>query len=572
MTRLIKSALFYALCVLLLAAPTQAANTGMVAAAHPLAAQAGRTILAQGGTAIDAAIAIQAVLGLVEPQSSGLAGGGFLLHYAADTHTLTSWDGRETAPAAMRPDAFAPFATRTTTAQTKENFYRAVTSGLATGVPGVAAMFAQAHQKHGRLNWAHLFAPATRLAEQGFAVTPRLHYLIAHDPVLADDADARAYFFTPEKKPHPVGHILKNPAYAETLRRLARHGAADFYTAAPHSTGGKMLARLAQTASVMTPQDLATYRAKQRPALCAPYRAYKICSIGPPSSGGVALLQMLGLLSRFDMAAHAPNSTAAIHLISEAARLAFADRARYLADADFVHVPVAALLAPDYLARRAALIRPNKRLPHARAGQPQGAQPRADNFAPPSISTTHFVVRDRYGNAVSMTSSVESAFGARQMAAGMMLNNQLTDFSFLPTRKGKPVANAVAGGKRPRSSMTPVMIFNPHDQLVGLLGSPGGPRIIGYVAQTIIALIDAQMDMQAAIDLPHHISYRGQIELETGADWRTQKTALEKLGHKIILRRQPSGLHGLWLKNGAWQGGADSRREGVVLKLRRAPQ
>ena len=383
--------------------------------------------------------------------------------------------------------------------------------------------------------------------------------------MLAEDADARAYFFTPENKPLPVGHILKNPAYAETLRRLARYGAADFYRATPHSTGGKILARLAQTASVMTPQDLATYRPKQRPALCAPYRTYKICSIGPPSSGGVALLQMLGLLAHFNMSDHTPNSPPTIHLISEAARLAFADRARYLADADFTPVPVAGLLAPDYLARRAALIRPDKRLRRVRAGQPQGAQPRADNLAPPSISTTHFVVRDRYGNGVSMTSSVESAFGARQMAGGMMLNNQLTDFSFLPTQNNRPIANAVAGGKRPRSSMTPVMIFNPHGQLVGLLGSPGGPRIIGYVAQTISALIDAQMDMQAAMDLPHHIAYRGYIELESGTDWHQQKAALEKLGHKIILRRQPSGLHGLWLKNGTWQGGADSRREGVVL-------
>lgn len=552
------------------APPAQAESfRGMVAAAHPLAANAGMQILEAGGTAMDAAVVVQTVLGLVEPQSSGLGGGGFLLHYEAATGELTSWDGRETAPLSIRPDVFA------SRAGSLEGFLAAMTSAEAVGVPGMAALLETTHSRYGKLPWETLFNPALDLAENGFAITPRLFHLVSRDRFLPANAAARHLYFQPgagknnTPKAKPAGTVLKNPAYAKTLKHLASEGAESFYTGV---IGQRMIADLKAHSpdQLLTQADLENYTAKQRPNLCGFYRFYKVCSIGPPSSGGVALLQILGLLSRFNMSDHPPESEKTVHLITEATRLAFADRAAYLADGDFVNVPVRLLLDKAYLAQRSRLIRPDRVIENPEPGRFEGFADHAPGRSAAQPSTTHFAVLDAQGNGVSMTSSVEAAFGSRIMSGGMFLNNQLTDFSFLPEIDGKLLANSVAPGKRPRSSMTPVMIFHPDGSLFALLGSPGGPKIISYVAQTVIALIDHQKPMQAAIDLPRHVTTGKTLELENGLAGLA--AGLERLGHDVLVKRQHSGLHGIRiLKQGPsnslkTDGGADPRREGHIAK------
>ncbi|MGC6512651.1 MAG: gamma-glutamyltransferase [Parvibaculales bacterium] len=545
-------------------------NEAMVAAAHPLAAQTGRRILEAGGTAMDAAVAVQAVLGLVEPQSSGLAGGGFLLHYQADNGELTSWDGREIAPANLDKDIFDQYARP----RSYENYMRAVTSAHATGVPGIPDLLVKAHSRFGKLDWPDLLAPASTLSRKGFAVTPRLHILLQRDSHLRDNEQARALFYrrdeTGRYQAVPIGHIIKNPAYAETLDTFARQPRAGFYGTGAGTPGHEILTTLTAAGNSMTAADLAAYSAKQRSNLCARYRTFKVCSMGPPSSGGMALLQMLGILSHFKLSELSPDSVTAVHLISEAGRLAFADRNHYLADPDFVDVPVAALLETDYLRRRAGLININRAMPSVTPGDPAGTKSRFSAARSPEMaSTTHFTIRDFSGNIVSFTSSVESAFGSRRMAGGMMLNNQLTDFSFASDAQDKPAANAPAGGKRPRSSMTPVIIFDAQNKPFAALGSPGGPKIIGYVALSVIALLDWGMSMQEAIALPRHVAPSGTIELEAGTPLSNLAPVLEQMGHKTKINRHHSGLHGIRI-NGSdgLDGGADPRREGVVMQLK----
>ncbi len=554
-------------------------SKSMVSAAHPLAVQAGMDILEKGGSATDAAIAVQAVLGLVEPQSSGLAGGGFFLHFDATTDKLTSWDGRETAPLAMTPDVFV------SRAGTMEGFVAAMTSPEAVGVPGIPALLENVHQKYGHLDWSELFEPAIRLAEDGFNITPRLHYLLSTDPFLQYNASARDLYFISNKdvaatisdkiasklKAREIGTRLKNPAYADTLKNLAEEGAQSFYTG---KIGKKIIADLAdlKAQQSLTSEDFVSYQTKQRPNLCRPYRAYKVCSMGPPSSGGVALLQILGVMSHFDMTAYPMGNTKFVHLMTEATRLAFADRARYLGDSDFVEVPVTSLLDASYLSQRSQLIDPEQALKNIHPGIFNNTNATNSFLTAPSPeqpSTTHFAIRDANGNVVSMTSSVEAAFGSRIMSGGMFLNNQLTDFSFLPEVDGKLVANSVAPGKRPRSSMTPVIIFNQDGSFFAALGSPGGPKIISYVAQTVIALLDYDLNMQEAINLPRHVTTGKVLELEAGTPLTKLKPKLEAMGHEVVLKRQHSGVHGIRLnKNHATEmidGGADPRREGRVL-------
>ncbi len=563
------------------------ANTSeaMVTAAHPIAAQAGYNILKQGGSAMDAAIAVQAMLGLVEPQSSGLGGGGFLLHYEASTKTLTSWDGRETAPAHIDPDVFAPF----TQPRTYKNYMRAIINAQSIGVPGIPDLLIKAHRQFGTLDWEKLFEPAIERSKKGFPISARLYALLERDAYLPENPPARQLYYQtnktgkPPARPFPrsIGEILKNPAYAETLKQFAHKPRASFYSAHRTMPGGKILKALSQTSNKMNAEDLANYQAIQRPNLCRPYRAYKVCSMGPPSSGGITLLQTLGILSHFDLSALQPADVKSIHLIAEASRLSFADRNHYLADQDFVAVPIKALLDPAYLKKRAALIHLGKAMPMVAPGNPAGTQHLfAAAQAPELPSTTHFTLRDFDGNIVSFTSSVESAFGARLMVGGMMLNNQLTDFSFVPDKQGIKVANAVEGGKRPRSSMTPVIIFDAEGNPFAALGSPGGAKIIGYVTQTIIALLDWNMDMQDAINLPRHVNPYGVVELEAGTILEKRVASLEKMGHQTKINQQHSGLHGIRMsptkkENHAksdtkkLDGGADPRREGVVLRLRR---
>lgn len=553
------------LLMLLLAAPAAAreaatATRHMVAAAHPLAAEAGREVLRLGGSAIDAAVAVQAVLGLVEPQSSGIGGGAFILHWDAATRALVSWDGRETAPVAATPNLFLrPDAT-------PMGFHEAAVGGRAVGVPGAVAALEAAHRAHGRLPWDTLFAPAIALAEQGFTVSPRLAAAIAADRArLARDPAARAYFL-PDGVPLQTGHVLRNPLYAETLRAIAARGAAALREG-PIAEAIVAAVRGADwNPGTMTLVDLAAYRPVQRDPVCVLYRAWRVCGMGPPSSGGIAVGQILGLVSHTDMVSLDPRGADAAHWLAEAGRLAFADRNLYVADSDRVRVPVRGLLDRAYLTSRAQLIDRDRANPSPKPGNP----PWRDAALVPDETvrehgTSHVSIRDAAGNAVSMTTTIEDAFGARVMAAGFLLNNQLTDFSFRPEIDGRPVANRVEPGKRPRSSMAPTMVFDPQGELRVILGSPGGARIIGYVAQTLIAILDWAMDPQAAIALPRVVTVGTEIELEADTDAAALKEALEARGHRVAVRALPSGLHAIVVTARGVMGGADPRREGVAL-------
>jgi gamma-glutamyltranspeptidase/glutathione hydrolase len=565
--------MFLALALILVAAgPGRAAPAGvraerqMVVTANRHASQAGLEMLRAGGSAVDAAIAAQLVLGLVEPQSSGLGGGAFMLHFAAGSGVLSAYDGRETAPAAVDERLFLD-------AQGQPmRFFDAVAGGRAVGAPGVVRMLALAHKEHGRLPWAALFAPALRLAEAGFRVSPRLHFLIARDRLLKNFSAARSYFYK-DGAALPEGFLLKNPAYAQSLRQIAADPQA-FYRGPLARQIIDAVRHAERNPGMLSLADLAAYRAKKRPPVCLSYRLWRLCGMPPPSSGGVTTLQIMKMLERFDMAAIAPGSLRAVHLISAASRLAFADRAAYLADSDFVAVPVRGLLDADYLRARAALIDPARRLKTVLPGAPRyddGAP--ADFFAAPSPerpSTSHLSIVDRWGDVVSMTTSVENVFGSRVMVGGFLLNNQLTDFSFVPRKAGAPVANRVEPGKRPRSSMSPTIVFDRAGRPVMAIGSPGGPAIIGFVVKTLIGVLDWKRDIQAAIALPNHVTMGGPLFLERATPLVGLGSGLKALGYKVRERSLVSGLHGVVIRHGPGRarrltGGADPRREGVAL-------
>ena len=533
----------------------------MIAAANPFAAQAGLDMLARGGSAVDAAIAAQMVLNLVEPQSSGIGGGGFMLRYDAESRSVAAYDGRETAPAAATPELFlgpegAPL-----------EFFDAVIGGRAVGVPGLLAMLKLAHQRHGKLPWAALFEPAITLAERGFALSPRLHKLIGEARDVGRYATARSYFFNDQGLPKPVGARLANPDFAATLRAIAKGGAKAFYEGDIAAAMVAAVHGATDNPGLMTLADLAGYEPKLRDPVCRSYRQWRVCGMGPPSSGGITTLEILGLLEGFDLAALAPGSAEAVHLISEASRLAYADRARYLADSDFQPVPIRGLLDRGYLASRANLIDPGFSMGQASPGEPpwRDGGLGADDPGEEGHSTSHLAVVDGDGNAVSMTTSIESAFGSRIMVRGFLLNNQLTDFSFRPHVDGVAVANRVEAGKRPRSSMAPTLVLDGDGRLAFSIGSPGGSRIIAYVAQSLVALLDWRLDMQAAVALPHHVNRNGPIDLEEGTPLTALGPALEALGHEVRIRPLTSGLHGIAVTDHGLQGGADTRREGVVL-------
>jgi len=540
--------------------PLVTARRFMVVAAHPLAARAGYDAIRRGGSAVDAAIATQLVLNLVEPQSSGIGGGGFLLHYAAREAKLEAYDGRETAPARAKPGRFLG------TDGKPLDWPAAVISGKSVGVPGLLRLLELAHRRHGKLPWASLFEPAIRLAENGFPISPRLSALIAADRFLPLDDNARRYFYLADGKPKPAGTLLRNPEFAGVLKRVAAGGAEAFYRGEIARDVAAAVRSHKRASGDLVEADFSAYSAIQREPLCGSYRRWKVCGMPPPSSGGFAVLQILKILERFDLQKVKPESVEAVHLFAEAGRLAYADRNLYIADPDFVRAPLAALLESRYLDSRAKLIGRRHSMGRAQAGDPAGNAAGNGIAEPLELpATTHVSVVDAEGNAVAMTASVEAAFGNRQMVRGFFLNNELTDFSWAPEEDGKPVANRVEARKRPRSSMAPTMVFDEKGKLTVVIGSPGGHSIINYVALTLVNVLDWNMDIQKAIDAPRMGSRNGPTEIEQGTKLERLAPALERMGHSVRIRPEASGLHGIVRTATGWAGGADPRREGVAL-------
>jgi gamma-glutamyltranspeptidase/glutathione hydrolase len=549
------------------AAPFRASRE-MVVTANRYASEAGLEILREGGGAVDAAIAVQLVLSLVEPQSSGVGGGAFMLFYDVPRNggkpQITAYEGRETAPAAATPDMFLADNGRAA------SFATVGVGGLAVGVPGVMRMLELAHREHGRLPWAKLFEPAIELADQGFPVSTRLHALLDGFKRFARADDFRRYFYDANGEPRPVGYKLKNPDYAATLRLLAAQGAEPMYS-------GELATAIARTVREnnvrpgrLTLDDLKSYRAHEGEPLCSAYRQWRVCGPQLPSSGGVTTQQILKMLVRFDLGELRDDRVTSIHLVAEASRLAFADRNLYLGDPAFVRVPVAGLLDARYLDARAGMIDYKHALPAVKAGKPDGlvAWDFASSAAAERPSTSHFSIVDASGDAVAMTTSVQGAFGSQLMAGGFILNNELTDFDYEPEKDGKPVANRIEGGKRPLSSMAPTLVLDDRDRLRLVVGSPGGKQIIGFVVQAIVGVLDWRLDVQQAVAAPHFLAEEGPLELEQGTEAAAQAEALGALGHATAPRTLNSGLHAIEIEYGAERmlfGGVDPRREGVAL-------
>jgi len=541
------------------AAPA-AAKRHMLAAAHPHAVEAGLRILDQGGNAVDAMVATQLALMVVEPQGSGFGGGAFLLLHEARTGKIRAYDGRETAPAGATPELFLE------PDGTPMDIRVALVGGRAVGVPGTPRLLEIAHLRHGKLAWASLFEPAIELAEKGFPLPRYLAGHVERSPELKEQPAARAFFHDADGKPWPAGTMLRNPELAKTLRMVAARGADAIYSGEVAQEIVTAVRDHPKNPGTLSLEDLAGYRVREVEPLCGAYRVWRLCGMPPSSSGGIAVLQMLAYLSRFDLAAVRPGSAEAVHLFSEAQRLAFADRNRYVADDRFVDVPVKGLLDGAYLAGRSKLIRPEKSMGVATAGVPPGAQLAwADSPPGHEAGTTHFAIVDAEGNAVSMTSTIERSLGSRLMVRGFLLNNELTDFDFSPLEDGRPVANSVAPGKRPRSSMAPFIAYHAASGRVeALVGSQGGSFIIGYVAKALVATLDWKMDMQAAIDLPNFGSRNGPTEVEKGTELEGTFPALKAKGHDARAVIMNSGLHGIRRTPAGWDGGADSRGDGVA--------
>lgn len=533
----------------------------MVAAAHPLAVEAGVSVLRRGGSAMDAAVAVQAALGLVEPQSSGIGGGAFITYYDAKTRKVTAYNGRETAPSGASPDMFLGPDGKPL------SFFDAVTSGRSTGVPGAVAMLHMAQKAHGRLAWKDLFTEAEALADQGFAVTPRLAALAARSVAWGRQPDATAYFTKPDGQVIQAGDILKNPAYAATLRKIAAEGPAALLE-------GEIAEAIVRRTTegplpgTLTLADLKAYKPRVSEPVCRPYRIYVVC-VPPAPSGGPAVLMGLGILANTDIAAHGPDTVEGWYLFSQASRLMYADRDRYFGDPDFVDVPVQGLLDPAYLKARAALIPPKVAGAPPPPGKPRGAGLRAPDATQEPSGTTHFVIVDGDGNVVSMTTTVESLFGSGRMVHGFFLNNQLTDFSFSPTEKdGVAAANAVAPGKQPRSSMAPAVVLDRKSRFVAAVGSPGGNAILAYNLKALVGVLDWKLSMQEAVVLPNLIA-RGPRYLSEPT--RFPPGVVEGLAARGVVLTgsggaEGSGLHGVMVTPQGLSGGADPRREGVARK------
>ncbi len=537
---------------------TVSTDSAMVAAANPLAVKAGVDVLAKGGTAADAAVAVQMMLNLVEPQSSGIGGGAFMLYWDAQAKKLLTFDGREKAPASATPEYFYGDDGK------PMKWWDGVVGGRSVGVPGTLKLVEHVHAKYGNQKWMSLLIPAIVKAQIGFEVSPRLHKSIAaaQERKLDLFESTRNYFFNEDGSPVAQGSYLKNPEFAQALREIGINGSAPFYTG---RIAEDIVAAVATETNPgeMTLEDLANYSVIERAPVCVPYRAHEVCGMGPPTSGGLTMAQILTMLNNHDLPSMGPTAEA-WHLYIEAAKLAYADRGLYMADADFVDMPEG-LLDKTYLAQRAALIDLEQAMEKAEAGVPPKED--ADRFSPDTqperAGTSHFSIVDQFGNIVSMTTTIETGFGSRVMTNGFLLNNELTDFSFAAEREGLPVANRVEGGKRPRSSMSPTMVFKDGAPVLAI-GSPGGSRIINYVTQKVIAILDWEMDLQAALDLPHVVNRNGATDLEENTAATDYQGALEALGHKVKTRGLNSGLHAIAIEDGKLFGAADSRREGIA--------
>ena len=532
----------------------------MVSAADPRAASAGVEILREGGSAADAAFATLLALNVVEPQSSGIGGGGYLVYSERGAAAVT-FDGREKAPAAASGSWFFK------DGQPME-FKDAQPGGRSVGVPGNLRMMALAHQRYGKVRWAALFQPAIRLARDGFRITPRLYNSLLKYPATgALSAEARSIFYEPSGQPKPVGTIVKNPDFAAFLEKVARLGPDSFYVGPNAQAIAASVRGAPHNPAPMTTGDIASYEAKPRPPVCGTYRSYRICGMGPSSSGGFTVLATLKQLERFDLSALGPNSPTAWHLIAESERLAYADRDKYLADEDFVRVPLAGLLDPSYLASRSALISPTATIPSARPGAPAGAEISCTPAAQPERGTSHFVAVDRWGDVASETSTIESSFGSGLMVNGYYLNNELTDFSFQPEKDGCPVANRVEGGKRPRSSMSPTIVYGPEGRVVLAVGAAGGSTIPAQVIKTIVGALDFRLPPQEAIALPMIYAPDDKVFVESGTFLEGMIPQLKALGHADV-RTVPPGTFKAnaieWL-GGRWVGGGDPRSEGAAV-------
>ncbi len=534
----------------------------MVAAANPLAVEAGYNILKNGGSAADAMIAVQLVLNLVEPQSSGIGGGAFLIYYDAASGQTIAYDGRETAPAGATPELFLDAAGEPL------GFWDAVVGGRSVGVPGTVALMEAVHKTYGKMPWGDLFAPAIALAEEGFEVSPRLAGMLVDGRAerLRTYETARNYFF-PNGEALQAGDLRRNQAFAQTLRMIAEKGASAFYTGALAEDIAATVQGATNNPGSLSTDDLAGYVAKIREPVCQTYRGYNVCGMGPPSSGALTVGQILGMLEQFDLPSMGPDSVDAWHLFAEASKLAYADRGLYMADSDFVEMPTKGLLDSAYLTSRAQLIAVDSAMETpAAAGEPPWRETRL--YAPDASmelpGTSQISIVDSDGNAVSMTTTIESGFGSNLMVGGFLLNNELTDFSFRPARDGLAIANRVEPGKRPRSSMAPTIAFDADGGLALIIGSPGGSRIIEYVAQTIIAVLDWDMDIQAAINLGHLTNRNGGTDLEAGTEMAGLEAALTARGQSVKVRELNSGLHGIQITAQGLVGGADPRREGIA--------
>ena len=534
------------------------AKDWMVAVANPHAATAGARVLKDGGTAADAMVAVQAVLGLVEPQSSGIGGGAFLVWFDATTGKLTTLDGRETAPMAATPQLFQ------NTNGERLRFWDAVVGGRSVGVPGTPALMEAAHKRWGQKAWSGLFAEAIDLAESGFPVSPRLAALVAGDADrLRQFSDTAAYFFRGGEA-LVEGSRLTNAEYADVMRQMSTEGSQVIYSGDIAQAIVDTVRGAKSNPGVISLTDLDTYKVKERPAVCTPFRGHQVCGMGPPSSGALTVGQILGLLDHFPVGSK--NDPQTLRLIGDASRLAFADRGRYMADSDFVAMPTKGLVSADYLSERAKLLTGSRALTDVLPGNPEYSHASlwADDVSLELPSTSHISIVDSYGNALSMTTTIENGFGSRLMTNGFLLNNELTDFSFSSHSDGVPIANRVEPGKRPRSSMSPTIVLKGGLPTL-VIGSPGGSRIIGYVAEAIVAHVDWGMNVQAAVSIPHAVNRFGTFDLEKNTSLEKMVEPMEALGYKVKLRALNSGLHAISIAKDGLAGGADPRREGIAL-------